>query len=73
VVVSRSGRLAFAAEQAANRFADFVDDLADRRFGAGNAGDDFFGDFGDARVTKRPTKRLIGAGNRVVDGAGDSA
>lgn len=62
-----------STKQAANRFHGFVDRFADRRFGAGDAADDFFGDFGDPSVAERPAKRLIDAGDRVVDGAGDSA
>ena len=38
----------FAAEDAFDRVHGFVDDLADGRFWAGDAVDDFFGRSGDA-------------------------
>ena len=65
-------QLAFAAEQAFDRFHDFVNSFSDRRFRAGDAADDFFGGFGDPGIPERPAKRLIDTGDRVVDSAGYS-
>ena len=46
-----------AAEQAVDHADGFVDDLADRRFGAGDAVDDAFGDAGDAGVAQGAAER----------------
>jgi hypothetical protein len=71
---ARSGvTQATLAFQAADRFGDFVDGFTGRRFGAGHPVDDFAGDVGGAGVAEGAPKRLISAGDRVVDGTGDSA
>jgi hypothetical protein len=56
-----SGRLFFAAEQAANGFYDFVDGVSHRRFGTGDSFDDFFGGFGDAGAAERAAGGFVNA------------
>src|SRR6185312_14497744 len=57
-----------AAEQTADGFGDSFDGFADHRFGAGDAVDHAFGDFGDAGLFERSAEHVfVDAGDRAVD------
>ncbi len=63
-----------AGQQAADRADGFFDRFAERRFGAGGAVDDAFGDAGDAAFVQRPAQgRFVDALDGFVDGSGDRA